>query len=416
MRSPMLPIALAVGLAPLVGCGLTPASPVTNQPRSTNGQHLDATRYRADGVDRTRVLVTFRNSPDALALDQLEARTRFQVDRRIPAIGAAVLRISGSPEAAVAQLSSDPAIAHAELDRAIILDDVTVNDPERSKQYGLDKIRAGKAWDLTRGSEQVVIGIVDSGVDTDHPDLRAKLLPGVNTVDPTLTVRDDVGHGTHVAGIAAASTNNGVGIAGIASQCKVLPVKALSTAFGSVSSVAQGVIWAVDHGADVINMSLGINEPSEVLTNAVQYALSKNVVLVATMGNKNVEAPRYPASIPGVIAVGSTDSTDRKSRFSNYGAWMSVSAPGTDIFSTFPTYPVSIPASNGNAGYEYMSGTSMAAPLVTGLCALVRSKHPDLAPAEVKRLIERTAVDLGDRGADKMFGNGRIDAFAALSK
>ena len=415
MRSPKLPIALALGLATLAGCGLTPASPVPSS-RTLNGQHLDTTRYRADGVDRTRALVTFRNSPDALTLDRLEARTRFQVDRALPAIGAAVIRISGSPEAAVARLAGDPAIAHAELDRAIVLDEVTVNDPKRSEQYGLDKIRAGKAWDITRGSEQVVIGIVDSGIDTEHPDLKAKLLPGMNTVDPTLPVRDDVGHGTHVAGIAAALTNNGVGVAGLASHCKVLPVKALSTAFGSVSSVAQGIIWAADHGADVVNMSLGINEPSEVLTNAVLYALSKNVVLVATMGNKNVEAPRYPASIPGVIAVGSTDSTDRKSRFSNYGAWMSVSAPGTDIFSTFPTYPVSIPASNGHAGYEYMSGTSMAAPLVTGLCALVRSKHPGLAPADVKCLIESTAVDLGDRGADKVFGNGRIDAFATLSK
>ncbi len=401
-------LGLVLGASILTGCstGLPTGSngSITYQPGSIN---LNV--FRADGVSKRQVLVTFKGQAD---LQQFQSRTRMRVSNVIAPINAASVEISGlSPEAAVARLKADPMVASAEFDRAVILDDVKVNDPQRGKQYALDKVNAAEAWGLTMGKSSVTIAIVDSGVDLEHPDLKAKLVKPKSTVDAT--AKDDMGHGTHVAGIAAAITNNNEGIAGLAANAKIMPVRVLGgPSGGSAATIAEGVIYAADNGADVINMSLGLYEKPEVLEKAVKYALSKNVVIVATMGNNNIERKRYPAAFDGVIAVGSTDSADKKSNFSNFGDWISVSAPGSDILSTFPTYPVQI---NGTKTYASLSGTSMAAPLVAGLAGLIRSQHAGMAPAQVKALIEKTAVDLGDKGFDKNFGHGRIDAFKAVS-
>lgn len=402
-------LGLVLGASILTGCstGLPTGSngSITYQPGSIN---LNV--FRADGVSKKQVLVTFKGQAD---LNQFQSRNKMRVSNVISPINAATIEISGmSPEQAVAKLKADPSVASAEFDRAVILDDVKVNDPMRGKQYALDKVNAPEAWGLTMGKSDVVIAIVDSGVDLEHPDLKAKLIKPKSTVDAT--AKDDMGHGTHVAGIAAALTNNNEGIAGLAANAKIMPVRVLGgPSGGSAATVAEGVIYAADNGADVINMSLGFYDKPEVLEKAVQYALSKNVVIVATMGNNNIERRRYPAAFDGVIAVGSTDSADKKSQFSNFGDWISVSAPGSDILSTFPTYPVQI---NGTKTYASLSGTSMAAPLVAGLAGLVRSQYPNMAPAQVKALIEKTSVDLGDKGFDKNFGHGRIDAFKAVSK
>lgn len=400
-------LGLVLGASILTGCS-------TGLPTGTNGSlyrpdALNLNVFRADGVSKKQVLVTFKGQAD---LQAFQTRNKMRVSKVIAPINAAAVEISGmSPEAAVAKLKADPAIANVEFDRAVIMDEVKVNDPMRGKQYALDKVNAPAAWDITMGKSDVVIAIVDSGVDLDHPDLKAKIIKPKSTVDSS--AKDDMGHGTHVAGIAAAVTNNKEGIAGLAAKAKIMPVRVLGgPTGGSAATVAEGVIYAADNGADVINMSLGFYDKPEVLEKAVQYALSKNVVVVATMGNNNIERRRYPAAFDGVIAVGSTDSADKKSTFSNYGGWISVAAPGTDILSTFPTYPVSI---NATKTYASLSGTSMAAPLVAGLAGLIRSKHPNMAPAQVKALIESTAVDLGDKGFDKYFGHGRIDAFKALS-
>ncbi|HEY9857103.1 MAG TPA: S8 family serine peptidase, partial [Stenomitos sp.] len=341
----------------IVGCGVTPVSPTLD--RSANG--LNPQEFRADGVAKKQVLVSFKSRLSTAELATFERRVGMKVKRNMTAIGSALVTITGTPEAAVAKLQKDAAVKSAEFDRAALLDEVTVNDPSRGKQYALDTVKANAAWGLTMGSDKVVVGIVDSGVDLEHPDLKPKLLEGYNTVTPGQAPKDDVGHGTHVAGIAAAIANNSEGIAGLAANCKILPVKVLGAGSGSTATVAEGIIWAADHGADVINMSLGFYEANESVGKAVNYALGKNVVIVATMGNDNIERKRYPAAFPGVIAVGSTDEKDAKSSFSNYGDWISVSAPGSNIFSTFPTYPVQI---SGTKGYASLSGTSMAAPLV----------------------------------------------------
>jgi len=403
-------LGLVLGASILTGCstGLPTGSngSITYQPDSIN---LNV--FRADGVSKKQVLVTFKGQAN---LQDFQTRTKMRVKSVIAPINAASVEISGSmsPEQAVAKLKADPMVVNAEFDRAVILDEVKVNDTLRGKQYALDKVNAPEAWGITMGKADVTIAIVDSGVDLEHPDLKAKLIKPKSTVDAS--AKDDMGHGTHVAGIAAAITNNNEGIAGLAANAKIMPVRVLGgPSGGSAASVAEGVIYAADNGADVINMSLGFYDKPDVLEKAVQYALSKNVVIVATMGNNNIERRRYPAAFDGVIAVGSTDSADKKSQFSNFGDWISVSAPGSDIMSTFPTYPVQI---SGPKTYASLSGTSMAAPLVAGLAGLVRSQNPNMAPAQVKALIERTAVDLGDKGFDKNFGHGRIDAFKAVSK
>lgn len=399
---------LTMGVA---GCGMNPGVAPNLNDRTSLG--LNPVEFRADGVAKKQVLVSFKSRMSATELTSFEKRTGVKVKRNLGAIGSALVNISGTPEAAVAKLQQDASVRRAEFDRAALLDDVKVNDPSRGKQYALDTVKADAAWGVTMGNEKVVIAILDSGLDLDHPDLKSKLLPGFNTAEPGKDPKDDMGHGTHVAGIAAAVANNGEGVAGLAANCKILPVKVLGAGSGSAATVAEGILWAADHGADVINMSLGFYDESEAVNKAVAYALSKNVVVVATMGNNNVERKRYPAACNGVIAVGSTAEGDKRSDFSNFGPWMSVSAPGSNILSTFPTYPVQI---SGTKGYASLSGTSMAAPLVTGLVGLVRSKNSGMAPAEVKKLLETTTVDLGDKGFDKMFGNGRIDALQAVSK
>lgn len=401
-------LGLLLGASILTGCSMAPTgtAAITTQSGSFN-----PSIFRADGVSKKQVLVTFKGQAN---VQQFQSRTKLRVSSVIAPINAASVEVPNglSPEQAIAKLKADPMVAHAEFDRAVILDEVKVNDPKRGQQYALDVVNANEAWGISMGKASVTIAIVDSGVDLDHPDLKAKLVKPKSTVDAS--AKDDMGHGTHVAGIAAAITNNNEGIAGLAANAKIMPVRVLGgPSGGSAATVAEGVIYAADNGADVINMSLGFYDKPEVLEKAVQYALAKNVVIVATMGNNNIERRRYPAAFDGVIAVGSTDKADKKSQFSNFGDWISVSAPGSDIMSTFPTYPVSI---GGTAGYASLSGTSMAAPLVAGLAGLVRSQHPGMAPAQVKALIEKTSVDLGDKGFDKVFGHGRIDAFQAISK
>lgn len=397
----------------LTGCGFGgDALTKTSTSGVQSPARLNPDEFRADGVSKKQVLVSFKTR--TTDVPAFEKRNGVKVKRSLSSIGSAIVTISGDPETAVDKLRRDASVSHAELDRALLMDDVKVNDPSRGAQYALDTVNANTAWEKTLGSDKVTIAIVDSGLDLDHPDLKGKLVAGYNSVTPGQAPKDDVGHGTHVAGIAAASTNNGVGVAGLAANSKIMPVKVLGDGTGSAASVADGIIWAADHGADVINMSLGFYEENDTLAKAVAYALSKNVVVVATMGNNNIERKRFPAAFPGVIAVGSTAKGDTRSTFSNYGNWMSVSAPGTDILSTFPSYPVTI--GGGKDGYASLSGTSMAAPLVAGLCGLVRSQHPGMAPAEVKKLVEAASADLGDKGYDKYFGNGRIDAFQAVSK
>lgn len=271
-------------------------------------------------------------------------------------------------------------------------------------QWNLPIIETNRGWKLSKGSNDVIVAVVDTGVDLKHPDLQGRLLKGYNVINPDQQPTDDVGHGTHVAGIISANVNNGEGIAGMMWGGKILPVKALDqSGSGTTYSVAQGIIWATDHGAKVINMSLGNYADAQFLHEAIKYAYERDVVLIAATGNDNTERPGYPAAYPEVLSVSATDYNMQKASFSNYGDYIDVMAPGESIASTYP-----------DNQYAALSGTSMASPHVAALAALIRSVNPDLKNTEVMDIIRKNVIDLGDKGRDKYYGYGQIDVYAAL--
>jgi thermitase len=282
---------------------------------------------------------------------------------------------------------------------------ITPNDSYWGSQWGMTKIGAPSAWDISTGSSSVTVAIVDSGVDLFHPDLSGKLVSGYDFVNDDSEPQDDYGHGTHVAGIAAARTNNNTGVAGLSWQAKIMPVKALNSyGSGGYEDVASGIIYAANNGADIINLSLGGAVPSSVLEDAVEYAHALGCVVVAAAGNNNSQVD-YPAKYPEVIAVAATDSSDQRASFSNYGPQLDVAAPGVSIYSTYWW--------NGST-YGWMSGTSQASPHVAGLAALIWSVNPDLSNTQVESIIKQTADDLGAAGRDNNYGFGRINARRAL--
>jgi subtilisin family serine protease len=300
-----------------------------------------------------------------------------------------------------------------------------INDPMSTDQYALDRVQARQAWDITEGDEGTVIAIVDTGVDLNHPDLKDKLLPGFSALKEKDDSHgqtkggDDNGHGTHCSGIAAGIGNNGLGISGMAIKNKILPVRVLGGAgSGSLFSIAKGIEWAGDHGARVISMSLG--GPSSamdmVVDRSVQKALKQDVTIVAAMGNSGKDEKSVPACLKGVIAVGATDSADKKASFSTWGDNISVSAPGVQILSTMPTYEVFLTKEYGiSNNYAKLSGTSMATPAVSGIVGLLRSKFPNLKVAQVKEKLMASTDDQGTPGWDKLYGTGRVNAFKAVS-
>jgi type VII secretion-associated serine protease mycosin len=280
-------------------------------------------------------------------------------------------------------------------------------------RYNLDKINVKTVWDCYSGSG-ITVAVVDTGVDLDHPDLQANLVPGQTFVPGTSSPDDDQGHGSHVAGIVAGVGNNG-GIIGVAPRARIMPVKVLdSQGLGSTFGVANGIRWAADQGARIINMSFGGVSNSSTVGDAVNYAYNKGALLVAAGGNCGdtsyflngcvfQDQPVYPAALTNVIAVASTDVNDNQSSFSNQGNYIEVAAPGSSIYSTYEA-----------GGYLTISGTSQATPHVSGLAALIWSKNTSLTNAQVRTQIRNTAQDLGAVGWDIQFGYGRINAIAAL--
>ncbi|MBC8079467.1 MAG: peptidase S8 [Gorillibacterium sp.] len=271
-------------------------------------------------------------------------------------------------------------------------------------QWNLPLIRAESGWLLSKGSSDVIVAVIDTGVDLTHPDLQNRLIPGFNAINDKQSPQDDVGHGTHVSGIIAASVNNNLGIAGLTWNNPIMPIKVLdSSGAGNAYNVAKGIIWATDHGAKVINMSLGNYAQADFLHDAVKYAYDHDVVIVAASGNDNTVDPGYPAAYPEVIAVAATDSNFQKASFSNFGDYIDVAAPGVSIASTYT-----------KGQYASLSGTSMASPHVAALAALIRSTNPTLKNIEVMRIIRNTAKDLGTAGKDAYYGFGEIDISRAL--
>ena len=350
------------------------------------------------------VLVRFKNNATeemvAECLKQISGETISTIDE----ISITVVKIEAvNVSTAVALLSACPSVRYVEPNYLAQMTDTIPTDPNWNLQYGLINIRAPQGWDLSRGSSSVTIAIVDTGVDLGHPDLSAKIVAGRDFVNNDFTAQDDNGHGTHVAGIAAAASNNGSGIAGVSWGARIMPVKVLNAAGGGTfADVAAGITWAADNGAQIVNLSVGGASSSLVLQNAVNYASNNDVLIIAATGNAGANLVLYPAAYPNVIAVGATDSSNNLAGFSNFGPEMDLVAPGVSIYST----------TSGGA-YGYRNGTSMATPFVSGLAAILRG-IPGNSAGTVRAIMESTALDLGPAGWDAFYGNGLIQMDAAI--
>ncbi len=304
----------------------------------------------------------------------------------------------------------------------------TPNDQYENVQWGLGTVHALQAWDITQGEHTVVVGVLDTGIDWNHPDLAANIWTdadgyhGYNFIDNNRIPMDDninsydetgrwipntyTYHGTHVAGVAGAVINNNIGIAGMA-QVRLMSVKVMNdSGEGTDATVASGIRWAVDNGANIITMSLGVDGMSLTLGSAVQYAANHGVVQVAASGNSGSSYVSYPAAYPSVIAVGAIDQTSRRASFSNFGTELDLMAPGVQIYST-----------QGSSSYQYLSGTSTAAPCVAGITALMLSVNPSLSPFDVGAVLNSTATDLTTTsGWDTSTGWGTVNAFGAVEQ
>jgi thermitase len=281
----------------------------------------------------------------------------------------------------------------------------TSNDPLRDQQWALGTIAAYDAWDITTGGP-IVIAVIDTGVDANHPELAGRVLSGFNAITGSPNASDDNGHGTAVAGIIAASGDNGEGIAGLCWGCVILPIKAcLSNGRCRDSSVISAIRWATDNGARIINLSLGGSSPSLALQEAVRYANERGVLIVAASGNERAEGntPNYPAAYPETLAVGATGYGDEVTGFSNTGDFIDLVAPGVDIATTIP-----------NNGYVLATGTSFASPFVSGAAALIMTLRPDLSNSDVRCVLAISADDRGAPGRDSEYGYGRLNVLTAL--
>lgn len=329
----------------------------------------------------------------------------------------------------LAKLKSNPNVVWAEPNRIMkielpgflqsIIDKLTggskiaLNDPMLKDQYSHKITQAHEAWALIKNNPEITIAIVDTGVDKTHPDLKDRMVAGYSAYPGQDAGVDKQGHGTHCAGIAAATPNNSIGVSGVAlGNVKIQPVKVLGdNGSGSYAAVADGIAWAATHGAKVLSMSLGGPSSSQAIDDAVQLALKNDAIVVAATGNSGPQAGcSYPACTPGVTPVGATDSSDKIANFSQIGKHVSVTAPGVNILSTFPLYQNGI----GQKEYGKISGTSMACPYVSGVATLLRALKPSLKAAEVRSIIEKTADDKGAAGFDTIFGNGRVNVLKAV--
>ena len=286
----------------------------------------------------------------------------------------------------------------------------TKPQPPETLTWNIDRVDADLSWAISTG-DSVKVGVIDTGIDLKHPDLKANIKGGYNAINPLKSPNDDNGHGTHVAGIIAALDND-IGIIGVGPQIDLYAIKVLNAnGSGYLSDVIEGLDWAVNNGMQVVNMSLGTSQDVPSFHEAIINVYNAGVTIVAAAGNTGGSVV-YPAAYPEVIAVSATDQNNQIASFSSRGPEIDLSAPGVSIYSTYK-----------NQSYATLSGTSMAAPHVTGAAALIiDTKKCDLnldnicTPAEVKQRLEQTALDLGDSGKDNLYGSGLVNVYNALTK
>lgn len=356
----------------------------------------------AEGFAAGRILVMPRAGLPEAALAKILGEEGGGKARRI---GKSELRIVDLPRGlekqSVEKLSRHPHIKFAELDRLVQPASV-VNDPYFGSAWHLAKIGAPTAWDGSTGAG-VTVAILDTGVDASHVDLAARVVPGWNFYDNNANTSDVHGHGTAVAGAAAATLNNATGVAGVAGNARIMPVRiADANAWATWSTVAQGLTWAADQGARVANISYAGVAGSSSVRSAAQYMQGKGGLVVVAAGNNNVDEGISPTTT--MIPVSATDSADLKASFSSWGNFVAISAPGVGIWTTVL-----------GGGYQAWQGTSLASPVTAAVAALTMARQPSLSGAQIEQILFKTAVDLGAAGRDPIFGHGRVNAAGAVA-
>jgi hypothetical protein len=318
----------------------------------------------------------------------------------------------GSEEAAVAEYRRDPSVMAAQLNYTYVPDAVP-NDPRYSEQYAHPKTHAPEGWDITTGSSAITIAIIGEGTQLDHEDLAANIGPGFDFIDNDSdpNTGPGEGHETSVSGVAAAVTNNSLGIAGVCWSCRIMPLRVDYES----GDVAQAIDFASANFARVVNMSFSSTVPNKygpdgIVADAVTNAYNNGLVLVATAGNTNANEMRWPGALERVIDVSATTAADQRSSFSTWGYWVDVAAPGTAILST--VVPFTDPETNQIVKYRTVSGTSFSAPYIAGVAGLILSRNPGLLPATVAQIIEYSSDPIV---TDHFIGTGRVNVQAALA-
>ncbi|MFC0187301.1 S8 family serine peptidase [Fictibacillus aquaticus] len=351
-----------------------------------------------------QMIVQFKRKLDSKELSSLKGKYGIDEVEELTVNQSVLLKfpIGTDVKAAASKLLAEPVVKHLQ-PNYILKPAYTPSDSGYKYQWHLKKINAPKAWDSQKGASSVVVGVLDGGVQLDHPDFSGRIYKPYDVTDGTST-HYPTEHGTHVAGIIAGSINK-KGIVGVAPTAKIMPVNVFRGQSASSTDVAAGIYYAADKGADVINMSLGSYYADYYISSAVDYAVSKGVIMVAAAGNDNTNSTVYPAGYLGVMGISATDSSDYITDFSNFGDYVDFAAPGERIYSAKP-----------RNSYQYMDGTSMASPVVSGTVALMLSKNPLLSFNDAYNVLANSSKDLYSYGWDAYFGYGRIDAYSALTK
>lgn len=356
--------------------------------------------------DLVPVLIGFKMRPSVTDKDTI-VKNRGQIKYEYTLINAIAASI---PQQAIEAIKRNPHVEYVETDEIVhttyYQNYQQINTLQQTIPWGIDRIDATTAQLYTKGST-INVGIIDTGIDYTHPDLSLNYKGGYNFVNKTTDPMDDNGHGTHVAGIIAA-LNNDIGVIGVAPETNLYSAKVLNAnGSGYMSDVIAGIQWSVDNSMKIINMSLGTSVPSKSLKNACDKAYNMGVLLIASAGNSGNSAGtgnnvNYPARYDSVVAVAATDINNTRAWFSSTGPAVELSAPGVNIYSTLK-----------GGTYGYLSGTSMAAPHVTGVAALIMSYNP-ITNVQTRIRMQTTTTDLGSIGKDNLYGYGLVNALKAV--
>lgn len=355
-----------------------------------------------------RLLVQFRKEVTANHRQSILKAQRMAVEREIGAIHVHVLKLpdNASEEVQAEALRKLPEVIFAERDRRLKPSGHQVasapNDPGYGAEWYLTTVNAPAAWTTTIGSSSVIIAVVDTGIESAHPDLAGKLIPGYNAYANSTATEDQYNHGTASAGIMGAASNNGIGMTGVTWNCPLMPIKVDDgTGYAYWSTVATGVTWAADHGARVANVNYEITD-SATVQSAAQYLQGKGGIVIAPSGN-DTTFDSTPAN-PYIVTVGATDQSNNLCSWSNTGNTIALVAPGSSSYTL-----------TNESGYGYWAGTCFSSATVAGAAALIYSAVPGLTPAQVADSLKHGAHDLGTAGWDTSFGYGELDIGASIA-